>query len=62
MSRETGPLDAHVEVEPDGARIVLDARAADGAPIVSWSAQAIITGDQGEVGRIPLSQTGPGWY
>ena len=62
MSRETGPLDMHVRVESDHVRIVLDARSTDGSPVVSWTAQAITTGDQGEISRVSLSQTRPGWY
>jgi len=62
MSRETGALDAHVNIEADKVRVVLDARAADGSPLIAWEAQAIVVGDAGEVARAPMSQTQPGWY
>lgn len=62
MARETGPLDAHMDVETDRVRIVLDARAHDGSPLVSWDARVAVVGDGGEVGRTVLSQTRPGWY
>ncbi|MDR7523116.1 MAG: VWA domain-containing protein [Armatimonadota bacterium] len=61
-SRETGPLDAHAEVTPEGLRIVLDARAADGEPVLTWEAEAVVVGDAGEVARARLSQTQAGWY
>lgn len=62
MSRDTGPLDAHVSLDGDRARIVLDARAPDGAPILTWEARAIVAGDGSEATRVPLVQTRPGWY
>ncbi len=62
MSRETGPLDVHVDIEGDRARVVLDARADDGSPLVSWDARATVVGDGGEVEGAVLSQTRPGWY
>lgn len=62
MSRETGPLDAHVDIEGDRVRVVLDARAQDGSPIVTWEARAIVVGNSGEAARVPLVQTRPGWY
>jgi Mg-chelatase subunit ChlD len=62
MSRETGPLDAHVSLEGDRVRIVLDARAPDGAPIVTWETRAVVAGDGSEAVRVPLTQTRPGWY
>jgi Mg-chelatase subunit ChlD len=62
MSRETGPLDVHVSLEGDRARVVLDARTQDGSPIVTWDARAIVVGDGGEAAREPLVQTRPGWY
>ncbi len=62
MSRETGALDAHVDIDADRVRVVLDARAADGTPIIAWDAQVAVVGDGGEVARARLSQTRPGWY
>ncbi|MBI3998078.1 MAG: VWA domain-containing protein [Armatimonadetes bacterium] len=62
MSRQTGPLDAYVDADPEQVRIVLDARAADGSPIVAWDARATVVGESGEAGRLVLEQTRPGWY
>ncbi|MDR7483378.1 MAG: VWA domain-containing protein [Armatimonadota bacterium] len=56
------PLDVHVDTEAGRVRVVLDARAADGTPIVSWTAQAAVAGDGAETVRVPLEQTQPGWY
>jgi Mg-chelatase subunit ChlD len=62
MSRETGPLDVHVGIEGDHARIVLDARAQDGSPIATWEAGAVVVGSEGEAAHARLVQTRPGWY
>ncbi len=62
MSRETGALDAHVDIDADRIRVVLDARASDGTPIINWDARVALLGDRGEAARAPLSQTRPGWY
>ncbi|MGQ0568164.1 MAG: VWA domain-containing protein [Armatimonadota bacterium] len=61
-SRETGALDVHAETAGDRLRVVLDARAADGTPFVSWEARAVVIGDGGEVASAPLVQTRAGWY
>jgi hypothetical protein len=52
----------HADPTPDGLRIVLDARAADGTPFVTWEAAATVVGDGGQASATPLSQTRPGWY
>ncbi|MGQ0551038.1 MAG: VWA domain-containing protein [Armatimonadota bacterium] len=62
MSRDAGALDAHVEIDADRTRVVLDARAADGTPIIGWDVRVAVVGDAGEVARAPLSQMRPGWY
>lgn len=62
MSRETGPLDVHAAIEDDHVRVVLDARTADGSPVVSWTASATVAGERIPVSRITLTQTRPGWY
>lgn len=61
-ARDVGPLDAHAEVTPDGLRIVLDARTADGEPLVTLHAAAAVAGEPGEVVSARLEQTRPGWY
>ncbi|MGH6959489.1 MAG: VWA domain-containing protein, partial [Dongiaceae bacterium] len=62
MSREVGALDAHADIDADRVRVVLDARAGDGTPIIGWDARVAVIGDGGEVARVALSQTRPGWY
>ncbi len=62
MSRETGPLDAHAGIEEDHVRVVLDARGADGSPLVSWTASATVAGERAPVSRVDMIQTRPGWY
>ncbi|MDR7417956.1 MAG: VWA domain-containing protein [Armatimonadota bacterium] len=62
MMRETDALDVHADVTTEGLRIVLDARAADGTPLVAWQATAAVVGDAGEAGAARLTQTRPGWY
>lgn len=62
MSRETGALDAHVDIDANRMRVVLDARTGDGTPIIGWDARVAVLGDRGEAARAPLSQTRPGWY
>ncbi len=58
----TGPLDAHVDTNGSHVRVVLDARAADGTPIVTWAAHAILAGEGTPTVRVQLEQTQPGWY
>lgn len=62
MTREADALDVHAEANADGVRVVLDARAPDGTPFVTWTAEATLVGDGGEVAEIRLAQTRPGWY
>lgn len=62
MSRQTGALDVHAEMVGDKVRVVLDARAPDGSPHVTWEAAVTLAGERGEVGAAALTQTRPGWY
>ncbi len=62
MTRESEALDVHADATDEGLRIVLDARAADGAPFVTWQATAAVVGDAGQIGSGRLVQTRPGWY
>jgi Mg-chelatase subunit ChlD len=57
-----GPLDVHVDTAAGRVRVVLDARAADGTPIVTWTAHAVVAGEGTEMVRVQLEQTQPGWY
>lgn len=61
-ARDAGPLDARAEVTPEGLRIVVDARTADGEPLVTLDAAAVVAGESGEVASARLQQTRPGWY
>jgi Ca-activated chloride channel family protein len=58
----TGPLDVHVDADGSRVRVVLDARAGDGTPIVAWTARALVAGEGAPAVQVPLEQTQPGWY
>jgi Mg-chelatase subunit ChlD len=61
-TRDTDTLDVHAETTPQQVRIVLDARAPDGRPLVSLDAAASVSGSSGDAGTARLVQTRAGWY
>ncbi|MDQ7857442.1 MAG: VWA domain-containing protein [Armatimonadota bacterium] len=61
-SREADAIDAHAELVPGGVRVVVDARDADGTPLMAWEVAASLVGDGGEAAAASLVQTRPGWY
>jgi Mg-chelatase subunit ChlD len=61
-TRDTDTLDVHAETTPQQVRIVLDARAPDGRPLVSLDATASVIGNAGDAGTARLVQTRAGWY
>jgi hypothetical protein len=62
MSREGQTIDAHADIVGGQVRIVVDARDADGSPLITWQARGSIVGGGGEAASVALVQTRAGWY